>query len=162
MLGLLQVLELGAGCGTLGLTVARNCPQAAEVCLTEQAYGGALQHLRTNVAANATLPNMGMVSCCACDWTHFTDAAVLQAAADAARSRALGASMNPSNTSSTQEQTLPQLQDDSQTPSAETGPAGNSSSEGSTAVSQEELLDLQKLVSTPWDIIIGEQEVSYS
>jgi hypothetical protein len=160
-LGLLQVLELGAGCGTLGLTVARNCPQAAEVCLTEQAYGGALQHLRTNVAANATLPNMESISCCACDWTHFTDAAVLQAAADAARSRMLDASTNQSNTSGTQEQTL-QVQNDSHAPHAEMGPAGNNSSEGSTGVSQEELLDLQKLVSTPWDIIIGKQGVSSS
>jgi hypothetical protein len=105
---------------------------------------------------------MGSVSCCACDWTHFTDAAVLQAAADAARSKALGAAINKSNTSSTQEQTLLQLQHDRQGPNAEPGPAGTSSSEGSTAVSQEELLDLQKLVSTPWDIIIGKQVVYLS
>ncbi|KAF6263177.1 putative methyltransferase-domain-containing protein [Scenedesmus sp. NREL 46B-D3] len=60
-----RVLELGAGCGLLGMLVARNTPAAAEVCLTEQAFGGALEHLRHNVQANMHLPNMATVTTCA-------------------------------------------------------------------------------------------------
>ena len=47
----IRILELGAGCGLLGLTLARNLP-GAEVWLTEMEYGGALEHLQYNVALN--------------------------------------------------------------------------------------------------------------
>ena len=63
-----QVLELGAGCGFLGLTIARNLPAAAEVCLTEQEDGGALDHLRLNVQQNIHLPGIQCVTVAACDW----------------------------------------------------------------------------------------------
>jgi hypothetical protein len=67
-----QILELGAGCGLLGLTLARNLPQAGEICLTEQAFGGALDHLRENVDANraAGTPGAPAVTTAACDWTQ--------------------------------------------------------------------------------------------
>ncbi len=47
----LQILELGAGCGYLGMTIARNLP-TAHVCVTEMEYGGALEHLQHNVNIN--------------------------------------------------------------------------------------------------------------
>eukprot|EP00913_Durusdinium_trenchii_P024178 g22700.t1 len=54
------VLELGAGTGWLGMTVARNCP--CHVCLTEQAEGGAMEWLQENLAQNvaAGLPLQGV------------------------------------------------------------------------------------------------------
>ncbi len=68
----INILELGAGCGLLGLTLARNLPDAALVCITEQPHGGALEHLRANVAANrARLPTSVRVEVCACDWRAF-------------------------------------------------------------------------------------------
>lgn len=68
-----QVVELGAGCGMLGLTLARNLPRAAEVCLTEQVAGGALDHLRANVAANAAVgtPGAAAATTAACDWLRL-------------------------------------------------------------------------------------------
>ncbi|KAK3279615.1 hypothetical protein CYMTET_12507 [Cymbomonas tetramitiformis] len=75
-LGLLRpgvkVLELGAGCGLSGLTVARNLPLADRVVLTEQAYGGALDHLVMNVELNRDkLPSSCAVTAQPCDWTHY-------------------------------------------------------------------------------------------
>ena len=46
-----RVLELGAGCGWLGLCLARALPEAGLVVLTEQP-GEALRHTLRNVAAN--------------------------------------------------------------------------------------------------------------
>ena len=46
-----RVLELGAGCGWLGLCLARALPEAGLVVLTEQP-GEALRHTQRNVAAN--------------------------------------------------------------------------------------------------------------
>jgi hypothetical protein len=80
-----QILELGAGCGTLGLTLARNLPAVGEVCLTEQAYGGALNHLRINVAANAAagMPGIAAVTTAACDWTEVMGCLLADAGAAA-------------------------------------------------------------------------------
>ncbi|GLC46774.1 hypothetical protein PLESTB_001660700 [Pleodorina starrii] len=64
----LRVLELGAGLGWLGMTVARNLPAAAVVVLTEQEEGGGLAWLRHNLALNAHLPGMGVVRAEPCDW----------------------------------------------------------------------------------------------
>lgn len=66
----LSLLELGAGTGWLGVTVARNCPAAALVCLTEQA--GGMEHLSGNVQLNAArgLP-LAHVRVQPCDWTEF-------------------------------------------------------------------------------------------
>lgn len=57
----------------MGLTLARNLPLAGEVCLTEQAYGGALDHLRVNVERNreAGMPGIGVVTTAACDWSQL-------------------------------------------------------------------------------------------
>lgn len=65
-----KVLELGAGTGWLGVTVARNLPAAALVCLTEQE--GGLNWLRHNVELNRQrgLP-LGNVAVQACDWLEF-------------------------------------------------------------------------------------------
>jgi hypothetical protein len=113
------------------------------VCLTEQAFGGALQHLRRNAAANMHLPNMGSVTCCACDWTHFNDSAMLQAAAAAAAQH--DALSTTSYSGSAQQHKQEQQQQPGEVPEGQPG----------SSVSQEELLDLHKLVTTPWDIIIG-------
>lgn len=68
----IRVLELGAGTGWLGVTVARNLPAAALVCLTEQE--GGLGWLNHNVQLNATrgLP-LGHVRVQACDWQEYGD-----------------------------------------------------------------------------------------
>lgn len=52
-----NVLELGAGTGWLGMTLARNV-ESSTVCLTEQADGGAMDWLQQNLAENvaAQLP----------------------------------------------------------------------------------------------------------
>lgn len=47
----LKILELGAGCGWLGLVIAKNLP-GASICMTEMEYGGALEHLAYNVELN--------------------------------------------------------------------------------------------------------------
>jgi predicted nicotinamide N-methyase len=60
----LKVIELGAGCGWLGLTVAKNIPTAS-VCLTEMEEGGALEHLEYNVDLNS----VENVRTAACDWS---------------------------------------------------------------------------------------------
>ena len=79
----LRILELGAGTGWLGATVARNLPDAGLVCLTEQADG--LPWLAHNVALNAArgLP-LGHVRVQACDWTEFAAPADLPGGAAAA------------------------------------------------------------------------------
>lgn len=62
-----NILELGAGCGLLGMAIAAAIPDAS-VCLTEQP-GMALQHLARNLDLNRGLaPN---ASCCACDWRDY-------------------------------------------------------------------------------------------
>ncbi|CAL1143769.1 unnamed protein product [Cladocopium goreaui] len=52
-----NVLELGAGTGWLGMTLAHNV-ESSTVCLTEQADGGAMDWLQQNLAENvaAQLP----------------------------------------------------------------------------------------------------------
>jgi hypothetical protein len=85
---------------------------------------------------------MSAVTCRACDWTHFNDAAVLQAAAEAAAQRSGGTS----STCSTQQEQKQQQPEQQQQ-------AGNG--DASSSVSESELLDLHHLVTTPWDIIIG-------
>lgn len=72
----LRLLELGAGCGWLGATVARNLPFAGLVCLTEQQGGGGCDWLAHNVARNAArgLP-LAAVRVTPCDWTAYGGAA---------------------------------------------------------------------------------------
>lgn len=67
-----RVLELGAGCGWLGNTLARNLPEAALVCLTEQEEGGACDWLRHNVELNQNhgLP-LNAVQVEPCDWLRY-------------------------------------------------------------------------------------------
>lgn len=66
----LQLLELGAGTGWLGCTVARNLHPTARVCLTEQA--GGLDWLQHNVELNRQrgLPLAG-VHVQPCDWLDY-------------------------------------------------------------------------------------------
>eukprot|EP00301_Raphidiophrys_heterophryoidea_P005673 c12356_g4_i1.p1 GENE.c12356_g4_i1~~c12356_g4_i1.p1 ORF type:complete len:517 (+),score=133.60 c12356_g4_i1:45-1553(+) len=69
----IRVLELGAGCGLLGMTIARNIPTIKEMCLTEMEMGGALEHLEYNISINCdacVLPNNNVTSR-ACDWSVF-------------------------------------------------------------------------------------------
>ncbi|GIL66118.1 hypothetical protein Vafri_19720 [Volvox africanus] len=69
----LKVLELGAGLGWLGMTLARNLTDSKLVVLTEQEEGGGLDWLRHNLALNAHLPGMEVVKAEACDWRHYYD-----------------------------------------------------------------------------------------
>lgn len=70
-----HILELGAGTGWLGVTVARNLPAAALVCLTEQP-GDGLAHLQRNVELNL---GQGMpldhVRLVVCDWREIAEMA---------------------------------------------------------------------------------------
>jgi len=67
-----RVLEIGAGCGWLGLCLARNLP-GVEVCMTEQPAG--LEHLQRNIELNreAGLP-VDSVRCAALDWADLASA----------------------------------------------------------------------------------------
>jgi predicted nicotinamide N-methyase len=64
------VLELGAGCGFVGMIVALNCPALGRCAVTEMEEGGALEHLRYNVNMNADVLD-GRVEVMACDWRDF-------------------------------------------------------------------------------------------
>ncbi len=76
----LRVLELGAGTGWLGCTVARNLHQTSLVCLTEQA--GGLDWLRHNVHLNRQrgLPLAG-VRVQACNWLDYAGSGAADGAA---------------------------------------------------------------------------------
>ena len=69
----LRIIELGSGTGWLGATVARNCPSAALVCLTEQEEGVPwLQHnIELNRQRGLGLANVRVQ---ACDWRHVAAA----------------------------------------------------------------------------------------
>ncbi len=68
----INILELGAGTGYLGITVARNLHNANIVCLTEQEDGGACDWLRHNVELNKDrgLP-LEAVTMQPCDWLKY-------------------------------------------------------------------------------------------
>ena len=73
-----RILELGAGTGWMGMTLAANLPSADRVCVTETRAGGALKWLRRNVARNEdgaeeVLWRPGVVHVEACDWTAYSD-----------------------------------------------------------------------------------------
>ena len=70
----LSVLELGAGCGWLGMIVAQNLPDSS-VCVTEMEYGGALEHLQHNVNLNRRIHPMENLRVAACDWSLWLDSA---------------------------------------------------------------------------------------
>jgi hypothetical protein len=165
---------LGAGCGLLGCLVARNTPTAAEVCLTEQAFGGALEHLRLNVQANRQLPNMGSVTTCACDWTHFMNAQLVQAVRSGAAvgndctkslqdSAAAGVQQQQQQTHldglvQPQQQQQPQESTEPVQVTNAAGQGSNSSSSSSSSaasLSAAELADMSHLLCSRWDIIIG-------
>ena len=69
----LRILELGAGCGWLGLTVARNVHSLEELCMTEQVEGEGLGWLKHNVekARADGIPLGQRVTTAACDWTWY-------------------------------------------------------------------------------------------
>jgi len=129
-----QILELGAGCGLLGLTLARNLSLAAEVCLTEQAHGGALEHLRRNVERNAAagMPGMNAVTTAACDWTQLQgDGGPAGAGGSQQAAAGLGARGQQ------------EADDDGD------GSSDNSGGE-----------DMARLLATKWDVIVGSDLVS--
>jgi len=70
-----NILELGAGCGWLGLNLAKNLRNVSQVCLTEQVNGGAMEHLVLNCeTAYERYSHMrDSVHVCGCDWTHYAD-----------------------------------------------------------------------------------------
>jgi hypothetical protein len=64
----LNVLELGSGCGWLGISLAQKYKNSIRVCLTEREYGGGFSWLERNVALNRDkVPN---VSVEALDWAE--------------------------------------------------------------------------------------------
>lgn len=66
------VLELGAGCGFVGMTIARNCAALGRCVVTEMEEGGALEHLQYNVRLNDEAL-CGRVEVAACDWRECSD-----------------------------------------------------------------------------------------
>jgi len=69
----LRVLELGAGCGWLGMALARNLPQdICRMCMTEQVVGGALDWLQHNVRINQEIGlSLHSVDTSPCDWNDY-------------------------------------------------------------------------------------------
>ncbi|KAF4675937.1 hypothetical protein FOL47_007004 [Perkinsus chesapeaki] len=69
-----RILELGSGCGWLGMEVASLLPSTVEVVLTEQEEGGGLQWLQHNVELNQQrgVP-LDNVTCRTCDWNEVPD-----------------------------------------------------------------------------------------
>ena len=71
-----SVLELGAGCGWLGMSLARACPHLESVVLTELVDGGALAWLEHNIEANRRNGSLARsVSTEALDWAWVADRA---------------------------------------------------------------------------------------
>jgi len=68
----INILELGAGCGYLGITVARNLNNLNIICLTEQENDEACDWLRHNVDLNRDrgLP-LDAVTVQPCDWLKY-------------------------------------------------------------------------------------------
>ncbi|KAL4433839.1 hypothetical protein ABPG75_000280 [Micractinium tetrahymenae] len=66
----LRLLELGAGTGWLGCTVARNLHPSALVCLTEQAGGLGWLHHNVELNRQRGLP-LGGVQVQSCDWLDY-------------------------------------------------------------------------------------------
>eukprot|EP01126_Amoeba_proteus_P042527 TRINITY_DN4624_c0_g1_i5.p1 TRINITY_DN4624_c0_g1~~TRINITY_DN4624_c0_g1_i5.p1 ORF type:complete len:233 (+),score=38.06 TRINITY_DN4624_c0_g1_i5:296-994(+) len=70
----LNVLELGSGCGWLGMALSINLENMIEVmCMTEQVVGGALDWLRHNVEINKKKGNHSFsnLKTCPCDWNQY-------------------------------------------------------------------------------------------
>lgn len=169
----LQLLELGAGTGWLGCTVARNLHPTALVCLTEQA--GGLDWLRHNVQLNRQrgLP-LARVQVQACDWLEYAGSGDAQSAtqgsvggsSSAAESsehgqNGLAAMQRPaacSNTDAQAQEQQPQQQNREQRHAGERPQqpgAGNACSPdavGGQLSCSSAALDLR---STRWDFIIG-------
>eukprot|EP00039_Didymoeca_costata_P002408 m.60000 g.60000 ORF g.60000 m.60000 type:complete len:236 (+) comp11286_c0_seq1:176-883(+) len=68
-----KIIELGAGCGYLGLIIAKNIA-SAHVCVTEMATGGALSHLKHNIKLNQHKEMVGNnIEAKECDWIDYGD-----------------------------------------------------------------------------------------
>ncbi len=166
-----RVLELGAGCGLLGLALAANLPHAAEVCLTEQP-GLGLAHLRRNLQLNAPLLG-GRARACACDWRDYADcrgsSQAEQAPAEPAAARPTGeqAPAAPAEPAAArqEEQAPPQASQrasQQRQQQEEGGAAGASSSSSSPPGGEADGADgadgaasRARLLSTSWDLIVG-------
>jgi len=68
-----RLLELGAGCGWLGLAITNNVAKdtAELVCLTERAEGGGLAHLECNLLLNSGSSRSNLVTA-ELDWVEVT------------------------------------------------------------------------------------------
>lgn len=65
-----SILELGSGVGFVAMCLAANLPKASRVVATEQAEGGAVDWLLSNISRNKHL-DLKNLQVCLCDWTHF-------------------------------------------------------------------------------------------
>ena len=71
----IRILELGSGCGWLGLTTAHNLPTASRIVLTEQEGGGACEWLAHNVLLHtSSSPRLkDRVHVVPCDWIEYSN-----------------------------------------------------------------------------------------
>jgi predicted nicotinamide N-methyase len=67
----LSFIELGAGCGWLGVTLVRNVESIRSMWLTEQEYGGGVSWLTHNVTLNKSLPGLHKIHVRPLDWDAY-------------------------------------------------------------------------------------------
>jgi predicted nicotinamide N-methyase len=69
-----KILELGSGCGWLGLMIAKDLPESS-VIMSEQSHFNALDWLNHNISLNPTISNVSAIEL---DWAHVPDDVVNQ------------------------------------------------------------------------------------
>lgn len=65
-----SILELGSGVGFVSMCLAANLPHASRITATEQAEGGAVEWLLSNISQNSHL-NLRHLHVSVCDWNSF-------------------------------------------------------------------------------------------
>jgi len=68
--GHLNILELGSGCGWLGMSLAEHLGDRATVVMSEQENGGGLDWLKHNLSLNPHIKNCKAI---ALDWVHVPE-----------------------------------------------------------------------------------------